>query len=369
MAGSVGPGIGFGIKAEETHREGGAAADGAVRCRGKAHHVGTFARIGELRLGLRAGGRVFNDQNPVDQVAALKALAIREVLMEEALCGCDDGLCVLLAPLPDLFPITAVEFVPTVLRVQARGAVDLTVEIPVHVRVGLASLPLGENGPRLAALGVQNDDLAGGAAHAKVDPAPVIGSDAARVLSPILEVHVSVVSQFAGGWIIADHATVRIRGGPDASGVILGHAHRHLRLGLLREGEGAGDGVELAEMAVEVRVEPVSAGQDGGVGAVSTRREGHLDLAAVPGLCVDAQQGIAAAVVEQPQQDDVPSGSVNCGHGATVVTDGRGYTVVVESVSEFFSDRGAHFLSPVRNPFAYEVRSSAGTRWCQNDAR
>jgi hypothetical protein len=102
--------------------------------------------------------------------------------------------------------------------------------------------------------------------------------------------------------------------------VVLGHPHRHLGRALPAERECALGRVELDEVAVEVGIKLVAGGKDRGVGGV-TGGEGHRELLGLARVRVDHQQGVSAAVVEQPHEHDVAAGAVNGGDGAAGLTE------------------------------------------------
>ena len=109
------------------------------------------------------------------------------------------------------------------------------------------------------------------------------------------------------------------------------------------EGEGALDGVELGEVAVEMRVVLVLGREDRRIGAVFARRERGRDLLGLARFGVEDKDGIAAAVVEEPDQGDRIPLAVDRGDDAPVVADRRRDAVVFESLAEIFAlreDRG-----------------------------
>ena len=102
------------------------------------------------------------------------------------------------------------------------------------------------------------------------------------------------------------------------------------------EGEGALHRVEDREVTVEVGVKLVVARQDRGIGTVTARRKGHGVFLRLSRFGIDKQQGIAPAVVKEPQEYDVLSVAIYRGHRAPVVADGRGNAVVKEAITQVF---------------------------------
>jgi len=338
QAGEVLPGIGGRVVAEEAHREGRATGDGAIGGRGHAHEVSPLAGVVEGDLLGLAGGRVLDHQASPREVADAQDLAIREGAVEEALRLRDVGLRAAFRRRLEAAGLATVQLDPRVV-LAARGlAVDLAVLVTHHHRVGLLALGLLEDRGGRAGLRIQRDDLAGGAAGADVHPAGVVGGNGARVLRPVLFEDVPVVAELLRGRVVRDHAALRVARRPDHALVVFGHAHGHLRCRLADEGELAGGGVILDEVVAEVRVEAVLARQDRGVRAVTPGREGHRHLTALAGLGVDRQEGIAAGVVEEPDEDHVAALAIGGGDRAAVVAHRRRHAVVAKAVAQI--DRG-----------------------------
>ena len=134
--------------------------------------------------------------------------------------------------------------------------------------------------------------------------------------------------------VIADHATVRIARGPDPALIVLRHPHGHLRSGFAAEGELSLLCIEFNEVAVEVCVIPVAARQDRCERAIISRGKGHQEFFALSRLCINAKEGVATPMVEEPDKNDVPSLSVCGGNDAAMIAGGGGYTVMKESIAE-----------------------------------
>ena len=79
----------------------------------------------------------------------------------------------------------------------------------------------------------------------------------------------------------------------------------------------------------------------------------------LPGLGVDHQQRIAAAVVEQPDEHDVAALAVDGGDGAAVVADGRGHAVVQEAVAQVLR-RGGGRLDRERDQQQDQLKHEEG---------
>src|SRR5690606_18986234 len=136
---------------------------------------------------------------------------------------------------------------------------------------------------------IEADDVAPGHADAEIDPAGVIGGDIALILSPILRVDMAVVRELARLRVEGYDAALRIGHRTDDAVVVFGHAHGHLWRGLAVEGEGPLRRVEFAEVAVEMGIVTVPAGEDGRIGAVAARRKGHREFFTLSGFGVDKQ--------------------------------------------------------------------------------
>ena len=282
------------IVAEEPHREGTAAADGAARRSGHAHHVRPFALVVETDrlLSLRLG--VFDHEDPLQQVKVPDAAAVGKRRVKEALApGHQPPLGELRARV-DARGLALVEHEPVV-GCRAIGlAVDLAVRARENRGRAVPALALRHERDGLARPRIEGDDLARGAAHAEVNPAGVVGGDGPRILRPVLLVEVPVVVELAGLRIKAHQPALRIGGGPDHAVLILGHAHGHLRGGLATDSEGPPDRVEFHEVAAEVAVElPATIlgmvpGKDRGERAIA-QGEGDRVLLGLAGLDVDRQ--------------------------------------------------------------------------------
>ena len=237
-------------------------------------------------------------------------------------------------------PVLRVGGVPIALIVLDELAVDLAVQLPDELWVAVAPLLLGDERRRFPRLGVDGDDLALRAPDAEINPARLVGRDGPGVLVPVLVVDVAVVAELAGLRVEGHETAFRVRGRPDPPLVVLRHAHRHLGRGLLGEGEGALDGVEFREPGIEVRVVFIAARQDRGVGGIAAGRKRHRVFFALPRDDVDEEDGVPAAMVEEPREHDIMPLPVHGGHGAAVVADGRGDAVVAEAVPQVLGGRG-----------------------------
>ena len=109
------------------------------------------------------------------------------------------------------------------------------------------------------------------------------------------------------------------------------------------EREGPGRWIVLAEVAVEVGVEPVATRQDRSEGAVVTRIEGHGYLVTLSRVRIDLEQGITATVIEQPQKHDIASGAVVSGHCTPMIAHRGCHPVMHETVAQIVSRHGQAF--------------------------
>ena len=157
-------------------------------------------------------------------------------------------------------------------------------------------------------------------------------------MPPVLFVDVSIIPERAGPGIVTKNAAVRMGGRPDPAVVVLGHPHRHLRYGLVVECKRPLSGIEGKEVAVKMGTEEVAAGEKRRKRAcieviARWKRQGVLFACARFG--VDQQQGVAAAMIVQPDQNDVPTLPVHGGGEPPAVGDVRRDAVVAETVAEF----------------------------------
>ena len=259
--GTVDPAVRIGIVAEETSGKRGATADGFVGRRGEAHHVGAFGRVIEIDFMDFIGIGIFNRQRTRLQIAGHDAFSVREVPVEESLAACYDRFFVLLLDRPDRPSRAFVEFEPACGVVPAMS-VDLPVEVAIDVAATVDAFVVRQHGLHGPRVGLQADNLAGSAADTEIDPSRIVGRNRTRVLPPVLLVDVAVVPEGIGTGIVTRNAAIRVGGRPDAAVIVFGHAHGHLRHGLVAERKRPFDGVEGQEVAVKMGAEKVAAGEN-----------------------------------------------------------------------------------------------------------
>ena len=186
--------------------------------------------------------------------------------MHQALAAGNDHFGVPLRGHRNPFGLAPIQLIPLI-------AAIVPVYLAVHVARYRCRAPhpvfLRNNGFAFAADRIERNDLARGIADAEIDPARVIGGNAARILPPVLFVNPAIIPQLTGLGVVANHAAVRIGDRPDAPGIVLGHAHGHLRFGFRLEGEGTRRGIVFGKMAGEMCVEAIAGRQNGSVGTVT----------------------------------------------------------------------------------------------------
>mgnify|MGYP006088488665 CR=1 FL=1 len=214
-----------------------------------------------------------------------------------------------------------------------RGGICQSVDTPVSISLNEGRRPfdtlgIGQKRFRGTCARVEGDDLGRRIAEGEVDPALVVGGDEALVLRPVLLVHVAEVCEFPRRWVEPNQTAVRVADGPDAAVVVLGHTHGHFWFGFVAEREGAGVGIKLNKVTVEVGVVTIATRQNRSVGTVVTRieRDGHFVGLARDGI--DNEAGIPAAVIKEPDQDNITTFAVPGCNRTSVIADRCRHTMI-----------------------------------------
>ncbi len=148
-AGAVRPLVGARIILEETHREGGAAANRSIRCRRQTHQVCTFTAVVKAQLTTLTVDTI-DDESLVHRVTFHQLFAVRKIAVEQRLARGDDRLGPALAVRADRLRLSFVQTQPRVpiLCTRKRQTVDGAIFITIDIGGALSTSSLLQQGQR-----------------------------------------------------------------------------------------------------------------------------------------------------------------------------------------------------------------------------
>ena len=143
---------------------------------------------------------ILDDKPPFDQVALLDLLAAGKIDMKQRLAAGDDRLWPDRIVVADHPAASFVEFIPHLIFAAERLPVDLSIQIAIEIGAARLAIAFCKHRFRLAARGVEGNDLTGRIAQTEIDPTGVVCGHKPLILRPVLRVHVAVVLEFPGLW-------------------------------------------------------------------------------------------------------------------------------------------------------------------------